>query len=78
MKVTPGSQKKGKGKRGGPSDIQAAAEAVLQLLLCLYSRTRRSFQLHESKRYDSQRERSLPQRQGGESEYVVVEFVVLK
>lgn len=77
MKVTPGSQKKGKGKRGGHSDIWAAPEAFLQLF-CLSSRTRRSFQLHESKRYVSQRERSVPQRQGGESEYVVVEFAVLK
>lgn len=68
VKVTPGSQKKGKGKRGGHSDIRAAPEAFLPLLLCLSSRTRRSFQLHESKRYNSQRERSVPQRQGEESQ----------
>lgn len=78
MKVTPGSQKKGKGKHGSRSDIQAAPEGFLQLLFCLSSCTRRSFQLHESKRYDSQRERSVPQRQGGEFEDVVGEFAVLK
>lgn len=80
MKVTPGSQKKGKGKlgSGGYSAIRAAPGAFLHLLFCHCSRSRRSFELHESKRYDSQRERSVPQRQGEESEYVVVEFAVLK